>query len=220
MKRVYIRILAFVLGTISILLILTGIIGVVDSAGPYVQITPAKANITTRNNYAVTVGVNASGSKICVVEGTLDFSNITCRGITPATGVIVESTPTCANPHFIIGIPHCTTTNTTLLKLTISSQVEGSGTIKLSKVDVIGEGVTVSSDSIGAKYTIKSGNNSTSQVNTVAEPTPLFDIALDSAITQMSSFPLLLITGGVVLMVFVLLMLFTKYFDIKVKLKK
>lgn len=137
-------------------------VGTAIAAGASLYVSPASLTKTVGNAFSVSVGVNASGSKVCAVEGTLVFNNLSCQSITVSGDVMVQSSPTCSNPHFLIGIPSCTTSNKTLLTVSVKAGNAGTTSIGFSGVDIIGEGVSVGSASIGGNYTI----------NAVPKPTP------------------------------------------------
>ncbi len=101
--------------SVIIFLSVVGFIGTVNAAGASLYVSPATLTKTAGNTFSVSVGFNASGSKVCAVEGTLVFNNLTCQSITIASVVMAQSSPTCSNPHFLIGIPNCATSDKTLI---------------------------------------------------------------------------------------------------------
>jgi len=150
MKNTKIKI---VLSTI-ICLSVVGFVGTVNAAGASLYVSPATLTKTAGNIFSASVGLNASGSKVCVVEGTLVFNNISCQSITVANDVMAQSAPTCLNPYFLIGIPNCATSDKTLLTVSIKAGSAGTASVSATSVDIIGEGVSVGSTSTSGNYTI------------------------------------------------------------------
>ncbi|MFH1129229.1 MAG: hypothetical protein V1686_00620 [Patescibacteria group bacterium] len=131
-----------------------GFVGTVNAVGSSLYVSPASLTKTAGNVFSVSVGFNASGNKVCAVEGTLVFNNLTCQSITVAGDVMAQSSPTCSNPHFLIGIPGCTTSDKALLTLSVKAENAGTASINATGVDIIGEGASVGSTSISGNYTI------------------------------------------------------------------
>ncbi|MDO8557268.1 MAG: hypothetical protein Q7R98_02280 [Candidatus Jorgensenbacteria bacterium] len=145
-----------------IFLSVAGLAGIVAAAGPFLYVSPANLTKTAGDIFDVSVGVNTSGSKVCAVEGTLVFSNLSCQNITVAGDVTPQSSPTCSNPHFLIGVPSCTIGDRSLFTVSAKAGNTGAASIGFTSVDIIGEGVSVGSASISGNCTI----------NAVATPTP------------------------------------------------
>lgn len=120
----------------------------------------------------MSVGVNASGSKVCAVEGTLVFNNLSCQNITVAGDVTPQSSPICSNPHFLIGVPSCTTADKVLFTATVKAESAGTSSISFTGVDIIGEGVSVGSTSISGNYTINAVPKPTPKPTPTLTPTP------------------------------------------------
>jgi hypothetical protein len=148
--------------SVTILLSVVGFVGTVNAAGSSLYVSPASLTKTAGEVFSVSVGFNASGNKVCAVEGTIVFNNLTCQSITVASDVMAQSSPTCSNPHFLIGIPGCTTSDKVLLTLSVKAGAAGTASVNATGVDIIGEGASVGSTSIGGNYTI----------NAVPIPTP------------------------------------------------
>ncbi|MFH1319797.1 MAG: hypothetical protein ABII90_03980 [Bacteroidota bacterium] len=144
--------------------VLSSVIGFanVDAAGPFLYVSPASLTKTVGNIFSASVGLNASGSKVFAVEGTLVFNNLSCQSITVADGLMAQSAPTCSNPHFLIGIPNGTTSDKTLVSVSVKAGNAGAASIIPASVDIIGEGVSIGSAATGGNYTI----------NAVPKPTP------------------------------------------------
>lgn len=128
--------------------------GTVDAAGASVYVSPANLTKTPGDVFNVSVGFNASGNKVCAVEGTLNFKNLSCQSITVTSGVMAQATPTCSNSYFMIGIPNCSTVDKALLTVSVKAGSAGIASISTTGVDVIGEGMSAGSGSIAGNYTI------------------------------------------------------------------
>ena len=131
-----------------------GFVGTVNAAEASLYVSPAILTKIAGSAFSASVSFSASGSKVCAVEGTLVFSNLSCQSITVASDVMPQSSPTCSNPHFLIGIPNCTTLDKALLTVSVVSGSAGTASIGLTGVDIIGEGASVGSASTGGIYTI------------------------------------------------------------------
>ena len=137
-----------------ILLSVASLADKVFAASSYVNVLPSGLNKTIGDTFSVNIGVNASGDKVCVVEGTVTFNRLSCQSITVTTGLQSVSTPTCLNPYFMIGIPTCTTSSQDLFSISVRADNVGTGTVGLSSVDIIGEGLSIGSSSIDGIYPI------------------------------------------------------------------
>lgn len=158
MKNTKIKI---ILSIITFLLIV-GFVGIAAAANSSLYVSPVSLTKTVGDTFSVSIGVNASGNKVCAVEGTFVFNNLFCQSITVAGDVTPQSLPTCLNPYFLIGIPNCTTVDKTLFTVSTKTENAGVATISFTGIDIIGEGVSVGSASISGIYTI----------NAVSTPTP------------------------------------------------
>ncbi len=137
-----------------IFLSVVGFTGMVFATGPSLYVSPASLTKTAGDTFSVSVGFRASGSKVCAVEGTLVFNNLSCQSITVAGDVTPQSSPTCSNPHFLIGVPSCTTADKALFTVSAKAGNVGTASISFTGVDIIGEGVSIGSASISGNYTI------------------------------------------------------------------
>lgn len=118
------------------------------------SVSPLSLTKNVGETLDISVGLITGGSKVCVVEGTLAFENLSCVSISVAEGLIAQTTPTCANPHFEIGIPSCTTSDKALFKVSAQAKYAGNATVGFTKVDIIGAGTSLSSNSAFGTYTI------------------------------------------------------------------
>jgi hypothetical protein len=140
--------------SVIIFLAVAGIAGTASAAGASLYVSPASVAKTAGNIFSASVGFTAANNKVCAVEGTLVFSNLTCQSITVADGVMAQSSPTCSNPHFLIGVPNCTTSDKALLTISVKAGSAGNASISIAGVDIIGEGSSVGSTSTKGSYTI------------------------------------------------------------------
>lgn len=122
---------------------------------------------TAGSTFNVSVVVNSLGERVCAVEGVVEFNNLSCQGISLATGIMPQKSPTCTSPSFLIGIPQCTTENRNLFTVSVAGTSPGSASLSFSGVDIIGVGESLSSTSVGGNYTI------TAAPVPVAEPEPI-----------------------------------------------
>lgn len=150
MKNIKIKIILSAI----ILLSVMSFVSTVNAASSSLYVSPASLSKTAGDAFNVSVGFNAAGNKVCAVEGTLSFKNLSCQSITVASGVMTQATPTCSNPYFMIGIPNCTTGDKVLFTTTVKAGSAGSASISFTGVDIIGEGTSVGSISTGGNYTI------------------------------------------------------------------
>ena len=136
-------------------LFISGIVGTVFGAGASLYVTPSNTTKVSGDAFNVEVGVNVSGNKVCAVEGTIVLKNLSCQNIAVSSGLMSQSVPSCSNPHFLIGIPNCTTGNKVLFTASVTAINAGTSTIYSTGVDIISEGVSVGSTSAIANYMIQ-----------------------------------------------------------------
>jgi|GEM_PF-2238689 len=144
------------LGFIGILILGFGVWDKVEAADPSIYISPAQADKEIGDIFDVTVRVNPSGQKVCVVEGKINLTKLSCQKVTMGSGISVQISPSCDNLNFLLGIQGCTTDKKTLFTVSVKAKNAGSGEAKFTGVDIIGEGVSISSTSLGGSYTITS----------------------------------------------------------------
>jgi len=162
-----------ILSTI-IFLSVAGFAGIVSATNPVLYVAPASLTKTIGSTLDVSIRVNASGSKVCAVEGTVVFNNLFCQSMTVASDATPQSSPTCSNPHFLIGVPSCTTADKVLFTISVKAGNTGTASISFTGVDIIGEGVSVGSASINGNYTINAvpkSTTTTKKSTTTREPT-------------------------------------------------
>ena len=105
-------------------------------------------------NASVTVTTNTSDI-VYAAEGTLGFSNLSCKGISAVDGLMIQSMPTCANPHFLVGIPNGINADKKLFTVSVAGITEGDSALTLTSVDVIGKGVSLGTSATNGYYTIR-----------------------------------------------------------------
>lgn len=148
--------------SVIVFLSVAGFVNTANAASASLYVSPASLTKTAGDTFNVSVGFNASGNKVCAVEGTLVLNNLSCQSITLAGDVTPQSSPTCSNPHFLIGVPSCTTVDKVLFTVSVTAGNAGVASISSTGVDIIGEGSSLGSASISGSYTISA----------VSKPTP------------------------------------------------
>jgi hypothetical protein len=139
------------------LLTIVGILGVgqmVSAATPVLSASPATLNSVVGTSFNVSVLVNPENNKVCAVRGTINFNGLDCQNITVASGVMAVTTPTCANPTFLVGIPKCTTNVQNLFSVAVKGNKVGVSTLAFTTVRIMGAGDGVSSVWQGGAYNI------------------------------------------------------------------
>ena len=136
----------------AVLLLVLGFVGIAEAAS--LSISPATITKAAGDVFDASIMVNGSGSKVCVVEGILALSNLSCQSITVADGLMAQTAPTCTSPKFIIGIPGCATTEKTLFTASVKAGSAGVTSLSFTGVDIIGEGMSLGSASVGGTYTV------------------------------------------------------------------
>jgi len=139
-----------------ILLSVMGLVGIVNAANPSMYVSPSSLNRNSGSVFNTSIGVSTQGNKVCVIEGTIIFNNLTCQSIVLASDVMAQASPTCSNPYYLIGIPGCTMADKVLLTVAVKAGSAGTASISQSGIDIIGEGVSLGSSSITGNYTINS----------------------------------------------------------------
>ncbi len=161
-------------------LLVGGVSGVTYAVQPTLSVSPTGGNKTQGASFQSSVNLNGAGGKICAVEGTVVFDNLSCRSITAvADDVMVQSSPTCARPHFLVGIPNCTTSGKLLFNVVVNAPTIGSAAIRLNDVDVVGEGVSLSPEVTGASYTIVAAPQGSVPATTTEEQEIPFEVQVE-----------------------------------------
>ena len=117
-------------------------------------VSPATASKNVGSTFNVSVQIDPQGNKVCVVKGILSFDGLTCRSITVASGLMVQTTPTCTSPNFTLGIPKCATVAQNILTVSVKGNAVGQAKASITGVKVIGVGVIVASAVSNGAYDI------------------------------------------------------------------
>lgn len=126
--------------TLSLLVIILtfAFCGVALAGSSAVSIVPAFGESTFGAPFNVSVQVNPINNKVCVVKGTINFTNLSCQNITLADGVITQTAPSCATPNFTIGIPKCTTVPKDLFFISVKGTETNLASVFFTNVKIIG----------------------------------------------------------------------------------
>lgn len=128
--------------------------GIANAASASLYVYPTNVVKTVGDVFDASVVVNPSGSNACAVEGTLVFNNLTCQDITMTGDFVVQSLPTCSNPHFLVGIPNCTLSEKALFAVKVKAETATNANISVSDIEIIGEGMSIGSTAVSGIYTI------------------------------------------------------------------
>lgn len=126
------------------------------AASSELVLAPNQASSTVGSQFNVAVSVNPNGNNVCVVKGTINFSNLSCQNITLANGLMAQTVPTCAATNFTVGIPKCVSANQNLFTISVKADSVGLAGISLANVKIIGAGVDVQSSVQSGNYQIES----------------------------------------------------------------
>lgn len=138
-------------------MVITGVVAfspMAYAANSTLSVVSSTTSKTAGTSFTASVQVNPQGNQVCVVKGTLNFSNLTCNSITLAPGLLPQTSPTCSNPSFTIGIPKCTTAVQNILTVSVKGRTAGQASIALSGANVIGAGTAVAFSANGGSYNI------------------------------------------------------------------
>jgi hypothetical protein len=151
-----IKIKIIILATSAILLLGSGIFNKANAENALLYVSPTNLTKKVGEVFDIYVKVNPNGQKVCAVEGRLALNKLSCQKITLGSNIIAQSSPSCENPYFLLGIPGCTTNDTLLFTVTVKGESVGLATANFTGVDIIGEGKSISSSSAGGNYTLLS----------------------------------------------------------------
>ena len=172
MKNINIKILLLSFVLLSVFSFAT----TVQAAGDSLYVSPATSTVNAGSNVTVSAVVGTSGDKICAVQGTIVFNNLTCQSITVTNGLLVQTSPTCSSPSFVLAIPKCTTTDATLFTASSTAVNAGPASIGFSGVKLAGVGVVVGTASEAGNYTVTPAKTTTpkttSKTTTTQTTTP------------------------------------------------
>ena len=145
-----------ILTVITILYLGLGFSNKVRAENSMLYVLPENLTKKVGEVFDIYVKVNPNGQKVCAVEGKLILNKLSCQKITLANNIIAQTSPSCQNPYFLLGIPGCAINETTLFTLTVKGTNAGVATVSFTDVDVIGEGKSISSNFTGGNYTLVS----------------------------------------------------------------
>ncbi len=143
-----------VLFSTFLFLSMLSVAGFANASSSSLIVQPASSTINVGQSITASVTALSAGNKICAVEGTLTFTNLTCQSITVASSVNAQTTPTCTNPYFLVGVPNCSSADINLFTVTAKTIAKGTATLGVTGVDVVGEGVSVGSTASSGNYTV------------------------------------------------------------------
>jgi len=146
-----------------------GIVGKVSAESASLNVSPTNVSKATDEVFNISVNLVPSDNSVCAVEGTLDFKNLSCQSITLANDVMNQSSLSCTNPHFLVGIPNCTTTDKVLMTVQVKANNMGTAGIITKAIDIIGDGVSLSNAGVGGDYIITTAP--TKEVSPIVTPT-------------------------------------------------
>ena len=141
---------------LAMFFLLFSMVGQVYAVSPALYIAPSDLTKNIDDEFSVSARVNKSDEKIYAVEGKLIFDNLSCKKITVNTGFVPQSVPTCDNPYFLIGFPSGITQDTAFLSISVKAEKQGNAKISYTKVDIIGKGKSISTNSTAGNYIVKS----------------------------------------------------------------
>lgn len=129
------------------------------STAPSIYVTPTGITKNVGEVFSASINVNPSSAKVYAVEGTIDFKNLSCDSVLVVDGMMAQTSPTCAKPYFLIGIPNGTDKDTAFLNIKVKGVDVGVANVNIINVDIIGEGKSIGTNSTNGVYTIV--NNAT-----------------------------------------------------------
>lgn len=136
--------------------LVTGIFsaGIADASNSLIYISPNNLDKKVGENFVLVATVDTAGSKVCAVEGKLQLDKLSCQSIVVGEEMMAQKAPSCADPSFLLGIPNCTTVNKTLFTIVVNGNTAGAATVSFGNVDVVGEGFSLSTTSVGGNYNL------------------------------------------------------------------
>jgi len=150
------KITILTLGCVGILIAGLSFTNLVEAANPSIYVSPTNQSKEVGDTFNISVKVDPAGQKVCMVEGILLLNKLSCQSISPNSDLMAspDNKLTCSNLYFSLGIPTCTMENKTLFTVTVKAENAGTATANFSGIDIIGEGVPISSISSGGTYSL------------------------------------------------------------------
>lgn len=155
------------LSIISFLLILVGLLpGQIQAASASMYLSPSSLNQTVGDNFTLYVGENSGGNSVNAFEGTVNLPT----GVVAITGAgtggslcsiwVQQPTVSGSSVSFKCGIPGGTTSNGTLVSISLRASTAGFGTASISGARVLaGPGDNVTGGTSGANITISAASS-------------------------------------------------------------
>ncbi len=145
-----------ILGFIGILITGFAFYSTAEAADSSIYVSPASLNKTVGDTFDISVGVSPAEEKVCVTEGKLILNKLSCQSVKMGNEISAQTSPSCDDLSFVLGIQGCTANDKTLFTVTAKATSAGTGTANFTRIDLIGEGVSISSTSSNGSYTITS----------------------------------------------------------------
>jgi len=144
-------------GLMSVLIAGVFSFGIANASNSSIYISPGSLDKKVGDTLVLVTTVDTDGSKVCAVEGELQLDNeLSCQSIVMGEGLMPQKAPSCTDLSFLIGIPNCTTVNKTLFTVALKADKKGTAVVSFVDVDVMGEGFSLSTASVGGSYTLTS----------------------------------------------------------------
>ena len=124
------------------------------AADTSIYISPAEASKKAGDIFDISVMVDLSGKNICAAEGKINLSGLSCQKITIGSGISSQTSPSCDNLNFLLGIQGCTSAKKELFVIRVKMGSKSPATAKITNIDIIGEGVPLSYIAHDGRYTI------------------------------------------------------------------
>lgn len=166
------------------LLTFAGLVNIAQAAVASINVSPASLTKNVGDSFTVSVFVSPAGNTVYAVEGTVVFGGISCKSITLADGVMAQTTPTCANPRFVLGLASGARVDKMLFTVSLNAPSAGTATVGITGANIVGAGVSISNTSAGGTYTIKTLPITTQKPVTIT-PTPVITSSTETVpVTQ------------------------------------
>lgn len=157
-----------------------GQVALADSAN--LSVLPGTLIRGASTPFTLALQLNPLNNKVCVVKGTLNFSNLSCQNIVVSKDVYVAKAPTCASPDFVLSIPDCTVNSQYLLFTQVQGTKLGDANLYVAgSVKVIGAGSDVPFTSNHGSYTIAATSHAAVGMGTSSNET-LENSVIDSSV--------------------------------------
>jgi len=145
---------------ISLIIIILVILGAnsflskAKAASPFLFVSPSNGNYKVGDVFEVAIKINPQEMKVDTFEGRINLSHLSCQSVSVSSNVMAVSSPSCGNLYFLLGIPGGTNSTKTLFTIKVKAESEGEAKIYFSGVDILSDGVSVSSNSSGGVYQV------------------------------------------------------------------